>query len=804
MPMSDADLRRFAILDEPMTGKGKRGLLIEQVRKSDFTIEYVLDPHPYESSVSLRAGDTFGLFLKPGATARRLFGLDREVLLWCSTFGQFQARDIEAISKTIEQHGARLSRHFAILVTRYDPKSRNALEAESGSQHTLVHISLDDLVRQPLQALLAKHLYARDVFDVAGAAVRSADFFGRRELVDMLAGEVENGWSQIGLFGLRKVGKTSLLNRLADKLQNSSKVSVARLDLQWSTAISLAPEYTLWSLGSSIYASHKAIRALGGFRMLGRHATFSELADPSSVWEDFAHDMRLLATKSKRRVCILIDEIERLYERPKETQFTRVFRILRGLDQQHPGRFRIVLGGTSPECVENGFVLDEDNPLFNYVKVEYVGPLSDADSADLLRVLGRQVGLSFHEDAIGLAIEECGGHPALLRALGSTIHRTSPARETLADVSRTQISSVLPQFSQRATPLLDQMLAALEAQHPDEHLILNSLAHGRVFEFREYAEISTNEVARLRAYGLLAQHGESLAMRQLHSRMIAQKSEVERSRGQVMYGPGDGLGKWSVAECIASGGSGDVYRATSAGSEVAIKVFRGANLEMLQREVDVLREIEHTNIVRFLDAIRTENGHPALVTEYLGGVDASRYCSPSSRPSFADWRSWLALMLDALDSMHPRVSEVRVLEARDELTSEELVRWDRARHGYVHRDIKPENVIIVPNRGPVLVDFNIASRAGAPVLTVSGTNGYQAPAGVRWEPAVDLYALGVMFLELATGIRVHSASIDELRIGAETCVGSAGLTVVDMLLDSPESECTARQVRDRVLKLNVR
>ena len=52
--------------------------------------------------------------------------------------------------------------------------------------------------------------------------------------------------------------------------------------------------------------------------------------------------------------------------------------------------------------------------------------------------------------------------------------------------------------------------------------------------------------------------------------------------------------------------------------------------------------------------------------------------------------------------------------------------------------------------GAKLLDFNIASRAGDPVHTQSGTPPYQPPdAGLdRWDVSVDLFAVGVLLYRL--------------------------------------------------------
>ena len=80
--------------------------------------------------------------------------------------------------------------------------------------------------------------------------------------------------------------------------------------------------------------------------------------------------------------------------------------------------------------------------------------------------------------------------------------------------------------------------------------------------------------------------------------------------------------------------------------------------------------------------------------------------------------------------------------------------------GIVHRDLKPENIMVDPEDRIKLIDFGIAGQAGARRLTfaklsqVMGTPDYISPEqvkGKRGDARSDIYALGVMLYEMATG-----------------------------------------------------
>jgi len=109
-------------------------------------------------------------------------------------------------------------------------------------------------------------------------------------------------------------------------------------------------------------------------------------------------------------------------------------------------------------------------------------------------------------------------------------------------------------------------------------------------------------------------------------------------------------------------------------------------------------------------------------------------------------------------------------------------------HGLVHRDIKPSNVIFVNGR-PKLADIGLVARTDAS-MTLVGTEGYLAPEGPG-KPAADLYSLGKVIYEIATGRDRNE--FPELPTDLEAFVGDEMLIELNEII----GKATAPSLKDR-------
>jgi CHASE2 domain-containing sensor protein/tRNA A-37 threonylcarbamoyl transferase component Bud32 len=211
---------------------------------------------------------------------------------------------------------------------------------------------------------------------------------------------------------------------------------------------------------------------------------------------------------------------------------------------------------------------------------------------------------------------------------------------------------------------------------------------------------------------------------------------------------GHDLGRYRVVDKLGSGAMGIVYRGRDARLErdVAIKVLPARALadektrRRFRREALALSRLNHRHIASIFD-FDSQDGTDYLVMEYVEGVALGERVRRGAMP------------------------EPEVVRIVGEVAAALVEAHGR---GVIHRDLKPENVRLTRAGETKVLDFGIArfldneatSSTRSQNLTevghMVGTLPYMAPEVLRGEPAEfrsDLYSLGVMAFEMATGRR---------------------------------------------------
>lgn len=196
---------------------------------------------------------------------------------------------------------------------------------------------------------------------------------------------------------------------------------------------------------------------------------------------------------------------------------------------------------------------------------------------------------------------------------------------------------------------------------------------------------------------------------------------------------------------------GEVYEAidTQLG-RIALKTVIGditagpERLLRFRKEVQLARSVSNPHVVRIHELFLTEGSEGAFVTmEFLNGVTLADKVRESGPLPWQEARTVALELCEALHSIH----EAEI----------------------IHRDLKTRNIMLAARGGvisTILMDFGIARRlshhSGDTSTgitndgTIVGTPDYMAPEqfeGKEATPATDIYALGVVLYEIATGRR---------------------------------------------------
>ena len=205
------------------------------------------------------------------------------------------------------------------------------------------------------------------------------------------------------------------------------------------------------------------------------------------------------------------------------------------------------------------------------------------------------------------------------------------------------------------------------------------------------------------------------------------------------------IGPYTITREIGRGGMGVVYlaRDTKLDRDVALKVLSTDTIadesarKLFRREALALSRLNHPNIETVHD-FDTQEGVDFLVMEYIPGDTLNETIAAGALPE-KDIAKLGVQLAEGLTAAHDQ--------------------------GVIHRDMKPGNLRVTPDGRLKILDFGLAkilqpriptakTQSVTMTPTLAGTLPYMAPEqlqGEKADPRTDIYAVGVVLYEMATG-----------------------------------------------------
>jgi tetratricopeptide (TPR) repeat protein len=220
------------------------------------------------------------------------------------------------------------------------------------------------------------------------------------------------------------------------------------------------------------------------------------------------------------------------------------------------------------------------------------------------------------------------------------------------------------------------------------------------------------------------------------------RAQIREGEASRQLEPGAELGsRYRVESMLGKGGMGAVYKAHDAELDrtVALKVIHPdlvshpESMQRFKQELLLASKISHKNILRIHDLVEA-GGIRFISMAYIDGEDLHSLLSRQGRLPVDRLVSIACQLCAALDAAHAE--------------------------GIIHRDLKPQNILVDMDGNALISDFGLAKSldAAAAHMThtgeVLGTPRYMSPEQVKGQQAdrrSDLYALGLIFYEMATG-----------------------------------------------------
>lgn len=447
--------------------------------------------------------------IKPTDLYQELFGLEREIVIVFSNYSDFQPRTLDAISRAqsiYNEQTQRLEKICAILISsdnNIDSKIKNLLSNDLEVQTIIPfnYAELLNLKNDPyfFRNKFKNYFFTRDLFAFEGPLRHESYFFGRKDTIETLISRHSDSQNS-GIFGLRKTGKTSLLFGI-QRTMELRNLKTVYIDCQDTSFHTRRWNHALFYITKKLYKE-----LLDKEYDLAIEHDFS----PENASLYFSEAIKNIYAKLESKFMLIFDEIENISFQispskhwSQDNDFILFWQTIR-TSFHSTNMFTFIIAGTSPLAIEEARIQNIDNPIFSMLSIEYMKGFSVEQSRDMIRKLGKIMGLKFEEEVYGFINDYYGGHPFLIRQFCSRLHKSTENEARPLIVNKPLFEKIRDQFDSSCDNYIEMIISILNQWYPLEYKMLESLAIEDTESFNKYLAQSKFGQHHIIGYGIIS------------------------------------------------------------------------------------------------------------------------------------------------------------------------------------------------------------------------------------------------------------------------------------------------------------
>jgi tRNA A-37 threonylcarbamoyl transferase component Bud32 len=579
---------------------------------------------------------------------------------------------------------------------------------------------------------------------VVGQWVRGEKFYGRAEqIAEILDGPRNWLW----LLGTRRIGKTSLLKQV--EYLTASDPERGYFPIFWDLQGAEDPDELHADFGDALLDAEERLEQIG--------VALAEIED-DDLFVSLGRLRRQLRSRNLR-LLLLCDEVEELIRlNQKEPALLRKLR----REMQSREGIRSVLASTIRLWALAEQKGDTSPFLHGFTPPLYIQTLSDDEARSLIRQsnLPRASRSNFDDETVETIRARCDNHPYLIQLVCKRYSELKDLEEALEQVATDRMVSyffsvdfeMLSETERNVVRIIAEQSAAASDSIQESLSITAGSLRDSLNRLEQLGFIRRNEERRFILVNYFFRRWvKDLASMEQSSTDSSPAPGISTEETTLGHDVGLGVinGRYQLLQQVGAGATGIVYKAYDKLLQVkiAIKVLRSeftgneAVLERFRKEIVLSRDIGHPNVLRMYH-LGEFGGKKYLTMQWVDGQTLASLIAAEAPLSEAKCAAIGAKLAAALQAAHA--------------------------HKVLHRDIKPQNVLLDGDGEPHVTDFGVARVLGEPGITRTGiflgTPNYASPEQANLSPLdgrSDLYALGVVLFEMATGKRPFEAATTE-------------------------------------------